>query len=300
MHEHAPANRAPRQRYQPVRRVLLAVMAGDLAMAAAEILYGHLSGSLGMISDGLHSALHAFGGILGILGITLAARPPDAAHPYGYERYETLASMGIAAFMIVAVWGIVESAWERLHVRGATRVDAGSFAVMFGAILLTLLLAYWERAKGRRLGSGILLADAARVRADVLVTTAVLVGLVAVRVGFPIVDTLVSIVVAGAIARSAWRIVRGAARVLTDATVGNVDEIIAVARSVEGVAGCHNVRARGVGGMLRADLHVTVDPQMSVADSHAVAREVARRVRERVGGIAEVLVHVGPSTPEKT
>jgi cation diffusion facilitator family transporter len=270
------------------------VLALDLVMAIGKGLYGYASGSLGMVSDGLHSALHASGGVIGLIGVSLAARPPDPDHPYGYERYEPLASMGIAAFMLAAFWKILESAWDRLREPEAPRVDAGSFAVMGGALLLTLLVAYWERARGRDLGSTILQADAARIWADVLVSGSVLVGLVAVRLGVPVVDTLVSVLVAGAIGWSAWRIVRGASRVLTDAAVGDVEQIAAVARSVEGVVGCHQVRARGVGGMVRVDLHVTVvDPRMTVAESHEIAEEVERRVRERIGGIAEVLVHVG-------
>jgi cation diffusion facilitator family transporter len=283
-------------RYRSIRRVLLVALALDLVMAIGKGLYGYLSGSLGMVSDGLHSALHASGSVVGVIGVSLAARPADPDHPYGYERYEPLASMGIAAFMLLAFWKILESAWARLQTPEVPQVDEGSFAVMGSALLVTLLLAYWERERGRKLGSAILRADAARVRADVLVSVSVLGGLVAVRLGFPRVDTLVSVLVAAAIARSAWRIVCGASRVLTDAAVGDVEKIAAVATGVEGVADCHQARARGVGGMVRVDLHITVDPAMTVARSHEVAREVERRVRERVGGIAEVLVHVGAAT----
>jgi len=285
-----------RSRYRAIQAVLLVVLALDVVMALGKGLYGHFSGSLGMVSDGLHSALHATGGVVGLIGVSLAARPADPDHPYGYERYEPLASMGIAAFMLAAVWTILESAWARLRTSELPRVDGRSFAVMGGALLLTLGLAFWERARGRKLGSAILRADATRVWADVLVSTSVFGGLVAVRLGFPRIDTLVSVLVAGAIGRSAWGIVRGASRVLTDATVGDVHQIAAVARDVEGVIDCHQVRARGVGGMVRVDLHITVDPQITVARSHEIAEAVERRVRERIGGVAEVLVHVGAAT----
>jgi cation diffusion facilitator family transporter len=295
--EQAPTPpRLEQLRYRAIRFVLLVVLALDVVMAVAKGLYGHLSGSLGMSSDGLHSALHASGGLIGLIGVSLAARPPDPAHPYGYERYEPLASMGIAAFMLVAFWKILESAWARLHTRDVPRVDAGSFAVMCGALLLTLVLASWERTKARELGSTVLRADAARLWADVLVSASVLAGLIAARLGFPLVDTLVSVLVAAAIGWSAWSIVRGASRILTDAAVGDVERISAAARSVGGVIGCHQVRARGVGGMVRVDLHVTVDPELTVARSHEIAAEVERRVRERIEGVAEVLVHIGAAT----
>jgi len=142
------------------------------------------------------------------------------------------------------------------------------------------------------IGPGLTAPDA--VALDV--AASVLGGLVAVRLGLPRVDALVSVLVAGAIGWSAWGILRGASRVLTDATIGSVEQVAAAACTVDGVAGCHQVRARGVGGMVRVDLHVTVDPQMTVARSHEIAEEVERRVRERVTGVAEVLVHVGPAT----
>jgi len=121
--ELAPYPPRPEQlRYRSIRSVLSAVVALDLVMAAGKGLYGYLSGSLGMVSDGLHSALHASGGIIGLIGVSLAARPPDPDHPYGHERYEPLASMGIAAFMLAAFWKILESAWDRLRAPLAPRV----------------------------------------------------------------------------------------------------------------------------------------------------------------------------------
>jgi divalent metal cation (Fe/Co/Zn/Cd) transporter len=129
--------------------------------------------------------------------------------------------MGIAAFMLVAIWNILESAWARLHTSEVPRVDAGSFAVMGSALLLTILLASWERKRARKLGSTVLRADAARIWADVLVSASVLAGLVAARLGFPRLDTLVSVLVAGVIGWSAWAIVRGASHILTDAAAGD-------------------------------------------------------------------------------
>lgn len=289
------AARRPGRR-QAIRSVLVAVLVVDLALAMGKGVYGLLSGSLGLVSDGLHSALHAAGAVVGLVGVTLAARPPDEDHPYGYERYETLASMGIASFMLLAVWKILEDVWARLRSPAVARVDEGSFALMGGALALTVLLALWERRRGRRLESPVLQADALRRWSDLLVSSSVLGGLVAVRLGAPLVDSLVSVPIAGMIGWSAWRIARDASRVLTDAAVGDIGRIETAARSIEGVADCHQVRARGVGGSVRVDLHVTVDPEMTVAESHRIAEEVERRVREGVEGVAEVLVHVGAST----
>ncbi len=294
-----PANgqgQARTQRYQSIRRTLAIVLALDLLLALAKGSYGYFSDSLGMISDGLHSGLHALGSIVGLVGVSLASQPPDPSHPYGYERYEPLAAMGIGVFMLAAVWGILNDAWSRLRTDQVPRVTTASFMIIAFAICLIVALAFWENRRAQALNSTVLRADAARVWSDTLASGTVIAGLVGVQLGFPGLDALASIVIAALIGWTAWRIVRGASRILADAAVADVEQIAEIVRRVEGVRGCHQVRARGAGGMVRVDLHITVDPEMTVVRSHELAEEVERRIRLQVGGIAEVLVHVGAAT----
>jgi cation diffusion facilitator family transporter len=284
------------KRYRMVRRVLLVVLGIDLLLASSKGFYGYLTDSLGMLSDGFHSAVHALGGVISLIGVKLAARPPDERHPYGYERYEPLAAMGVALLMLIAVWKILGGAWLRLHSPEIPRVTSLSFGIMLGSLVVSFCLAAWERRMSRRFSSAMLEADAGRVWSDTLVSMSVIAGLVAVRVGLPWLDAVVSVVVAAFIAGSAWSIVRGASQVLSDAAVADIEGITRVALGVDGVQNCHQVRARGVNGMVRVDLHILVDPKMTVEESHHLVKEVEHRIRDRVGGITEVLVHVGPVT----
>jgi cation diffusion facilitator family transporter len=128
-----------------------------------------------------------------------------------------------------------------------------------------------------------------------LVSISVIAGLAAVRVGLAWLDAAVSVGVAAFIAFTAWGIVRGGSEVLSDAAVADIESIARAASSVDGVQGCHRVRARGVSGMVRVDLHIHVDPRMTVEESHDLVKEVERRIRNQVPGITEVLVHVGPA-----
>jgi cation diffusion facilitator family transporter len=281
-------------RYRTIRWILLVVLGVDLLLAASKGFYGYLTDSLGMLSDGFHSAVHALGGVIGLIGVKLAARPPDDRHPYGYERYEPLAAMGVALLMFMAVWKILGGVWSRVHSSEVPEVTNISFVMMIVAIIISVSLATWERRMSRRLSSTMLEADAGRLWGDTLVSMSVTAGLVAVRAGLPWVDAAVSVVVAACIAWTAWRIVRGASGVLSDAVVADIESIARAASGVDGVRGCHRVRARGVSGMVRVDLHVLVDPKMTVEESHNLVKEVERRIRNQVGGITEVLVHVGP------
>ncbi|MDA8091007.1 MAG: cation diffusion facilitator family transporter [Nitrospiraceae bacterium] len=276
-----------------MRRVLLIVMGLDVLLAVSKGSYGYLTGSLGMLSDGFHSVLHALGGVISLIGVNLAARPPDDRHPYGYERYEPLAAMGVSALMFIAVWKILSGAWFRLHSSGIPVVTDVSFIIMSGAVIAGIGLATWERHMSRKLSSSMLEADSGRVWGDTFVSISVIAGLVAASAGLPWLDAVVAIIVAVFIAWTAWGTIHGASRVLSDAVVADLDSIARAASSVEGVQGCHRVRARGVSGMVRVDLHILVDPKMTVEESHRLVDEVERRIRTRVGGITEVLVHVG-------
>ena len=285
-----------RERRKSIGRALITVLMFDLLLAFAKGGYGLVTGSLAMLSDGLHSTIHAGGSMVGLVGVYLASRPADASHPYGYERYEPLAAMGIAALMMAAVWEIVNDAWIRFRSPRLPTVTGFSFTIIIAAILLTIVVSVWENRRAQALSSTVLQADAARVCSDTLVSGAVLIGLLSARFGLPFIDPAISVVVAAVIAWTSWTLIRGASYVLADGAAGNLEEIASAACSVTGVRGCHDVRARGVGGMVRIDLHITVDPQMTVAQSHELAEQVEREIRAGVGGVIEVLVHVGAVT----
>jgi cation diffusion facilitator family transporter len=282
------------KRYRMIRQVLLVVLGVDLLLASGKGFYGYLTESLGMLSDGFHSAVHALGGVISLIGVKLAARPPDERHPYGYQRYEPLAAMGVALLMFIAVWKILGGVWSRVRSLEIPIVTTISFVIMIGSLILSFGLAAWELRLSRRLSSTILKADAGRMWGDTLVSMSVIAGLVAVRVGLTWLDSVVSVAVAACIAYTAWSIIRGASQVLSDAAVADIESIARAASGVDGVRDCHRVRARGVSGMVRVDLHILVDPKMTVEESHSLVKEVERRIRHQVGGITEVLVHVGP------
>ena len=143
-------------------------------MALAKGGYGYNTGSIGMISDGLHSTLSRRRRHCRIGGVHPRRDSADASHPYGYERYELLAAMGIAVLMLAAVWGILDDAWTRFESHESPQVTGLSFAIVIASIFLTIGLSIWEVRSARALSSTLLQADAARIRSDTLVSGAVL------------------------------------------------------------------------------------------------------------------------------
>lgn len=285
----------PAGRTAEVRRVLAIILVLNLAVAAAKIAFGLLSGSLAIAADGFHSVLDASGNVVALIGVSVAARPPDPNHPYGHHRYETLTSLGIAALMLLALFALVQQAWDRLQTGGAPEVSTASFVVMVVTLAVNLTVTIWERRAGKRLSSSLLLADARHTTSDIYVSLSVIGALIAVALGYRWADAGITFLIVVAIAWGAWVIVRDATFVLSDAAVAEPGAISATVLAIPGVEGTHNIRSRGGEGWTWVDLHIQVDPGMTVDESHAIASVVAQRVEETLGQPVDVTVHVEPA-----
>jgi cation diffusion facilitator family transporter len=286
---------ARQARQRGVRSVLLTVLCLNVGVALAKIAFGYLTGSLAIGADGFHSLLDAGANVVALVGLAVAARPPDPNHTYGHERYETLATLGIAGLMLLTLFGIVHQGWSRLHSGATADVSAFSFTVMLVTLAINVSVTFWERRAARRLGSSLLAADARHTTTDIVTSLAVIVSLALVALGVGRADALVALAIAAAIARGAWTIVRDASLVLTDATAVQHERIERAVRGVAGVRGAHNIRSRGGEGNVWVDLHIQVDPSMPVDRAHEIASEVAERVEAEIGDPADVTVHVEPA-----
>jgi cation diffusion facilitator family transporter len=289
------ARQAGKQRASRLRRTLAVALVANLAVAAAKVSYGELSGSVAMGADGLHSLLDAGASVVGLVGVTLASRPPDVGHPYGYERYESLTALVIGAFLVLALLRILSGAVARMLAPAPATVTWVSFAIMGFSMVVSSGIAWWERRRATTLASELLHADAMHTFSDVLLSAAVVGALAGVAWGVPLLDPVVACGVALVLGWVAWGVLRTATSSLTDAASVDLEAVMAAARRVPGVVDCHAVRARGTSGRVRVDLHILVDGAMRVDRAHDVATAVGRAVQTRIADVVEVLVHIGPA-----
>ena len=278
-----------------IRRILLTILALNVAVALAKLGWGYVAGSVSMVADGFHSLFDGASNVIGLIGLGLAARPADRDHPYGHRKYETYASAAIGAMLAFAAYNVGSAAIGRL-LEGSPppRVDAIAFAVMLGTLAVNIGVTLYERAIGKRLGSEILIADASHTGSDVLVSIGVIAGLVAVRAGYPVADPLIALAVAGAIAYTAYKVFRQATVTFSDAARIDAADIAAVVREVPGVLGCHHIRTRGSAAAVYVDLHVQVDPSATVTAGHAVTEAVERAVCHAFDAAVDVVAHLEP------
>jgi len=282
-------------RVRSVRTVLWVILGLNLAVAAAKYFYGVFSDSISMQADGFHSLFDGTSNVIGLIGLAVATRPPDRDHPYGHAKYETYAAAVIGAMLLIAAWKVGSVALARLTSGGAPpRVDAGSFTVMIATLLVNIGVAAWERRIGKKLRSELLIADASHTGSDIFVSIGVLAGLVAVRLGLPVADPLLALLVAGAIVWTAFQVLRQADLSLSDTARLKLLEVCSAALSVPGVLGCHSIRTRGTAAYVLVDLHIQVDPARTVAEGHQIAEAAERAVCARFPEAVEVLAHLEP------
>ena len=284
----------------PVQRIIVIVLAMNVAVAIAKGIYGHTSGSLSVASDAIHSLLDAASNVVGIFFLRLAKSPPDPEHPYGHRKIETMAAAFIGFLIAGGALGFGVSAVEALlHGRRAVEATNSGFVVMAGTLVVNVFVTRYEHRRGKELGSAYLVADAAHTLSDVFVTTAVIVALVLSRIGIALADPIVALGVILVIARVAWRIIASNVGVLLDRAVVDAKHIRATALGVPGVVGCHRVRSRGVDGAVLVDFHLQVDGDLPLRDAHALSHQVEATVKGAYPQVVDVTIHIEPGEDEE-
>ncbi|WP_080797185.1 cation diffusion facilitator family transporter [Arabiibacter massiliensis] len=289
------AKDAVSSRMRSIRQVLWIILLLNLAVAAAKYVYGTISGSASMQADGIHSVFDSAGNVVGLVGISLAARPADEGHPYGHAKFETYASLAIGMLLLLAAFEVGSSAVGKL-VSGAytAEVTPVSFAVMIGTLAVNLGVTAYERRCAKRYKSEVLAADANHTLSDALVSVGVIAGLAAVALGFPMADPVMALVVTLAILGTAYDVLKHALATLSDRARIPEEDVRAAVLAVPGVRDAHRIRTRGTEGEVYADLHVLVAPEMTVKDAHDLSERVEQVVEERFPNVVEALVHIEP------
>lgn len=285
----------PLARAREVRRVLRLVLWLNVLVVVVKVVVWALSGALSVMAEVFHSSLDATNNLFALALARVAAQAPDEDHPYGHQKFETLGALALVGILSITVFELVQHAILRAMAGVLPSADVSPWALGLMALSLVagVAITRYEYAAAKRLGSDLLLADAAHTRSDVLTTLAVLVGLGAIRAGYPLADPVATILVALLIAHTGWEIIRETVPVLVDSRAVEPGRIEGLACQVEGVRAAYGIRSRGRRGERFAELTIAVDASLDVATSHAIADEVERRVARSVGA-REVVVHVEP------
>ncbi len=249
-----------------------------------------------MTADGYHSLFDGVSNIIGLTGSFIGARPPDVEHPYGHRKYETVASIFIALLLIFVGVEILRSALNRFLAPSVPEVTAISFLIILGTMCINYLVTRYEYKQGESLRSQVLIADSMHTKSDIYVSISVIVSLAAVKLGFPLMDPLIAIVIAFIIFRAGYRIIKEGSRDLLDMSRIKEKEICDLVMGVEGVKGCHKIRTRGSMGDIKIDMHLLVQSDMTLEDAHLIAHKVSKKLKGEYKDVSDVVVHLEPSS----
>jgi len=280
--------------YFTVRRILIIILVINMVVAVIKGVYGLLTQSLSMTADGLHSFFDSTSNIIGIIGLYLASKPADKEHPYGHSKFETFASIGIAVLLFATCFQILETAINRFLNPIVPDITFMSFAIMGFTLIINVAVSAYEYILGRKLGSSILVADSKHTRSDIYASIAVILGFIAVKMGYPLADPVISLFITGLIILTGLEIIKESSEVLLDKALIEESVVRRIAEAVPGVCNCHRIRTRGAKREMFVDLHIGVDSSLSVEQAHEVGTIVEDKIKSSIEGVKDVVVHMEP------
>lgn len=279
------------------RRIALVSVSVGVVLAVVKIWVGLSAGSASVVSDGLEAAGDVLSSGIVYAGLWLASKPPDYEHPYGHGRYETLAGLAVGAILFLGGAAIFWHGFRHLH--QPAEVQRYALYPLAAAVILKIGLAVSKFRAAKRIASTALEADGWHDITDLLSTTVAIVA-----VGFTLADPLRfgtadhvgGMLIGVIIFFMSVQVVRRTVMQLLDTMPesGKMRQIREVALSVPGALGIEKCFARRTGLKYHVDLHLEVDPDLTVRESHEIATEVKHSVKQRLRWVADVLVHVEP------
>jgi cation diffusion facilitator family transporter len=276
-------------------------IASNSALIALKVFAGIVTGSVAILTEAAHSSIDLLASVIAFFSLRKAAEPADASHPYGHAKLENLAAAIEGMLILVGAAVIIYESIHRLVI-GAD-VDSLGFgiAVIGFSALVNFGVSRFLYREARATESPALAGDAAHLRTDAWTSVGVLVGLSLVALtGIDALDSITALVVAGAIVSAGVRLVTSSSRILVDEALPTeeLDKVREVMRAHEGteVLGFHALRARRAGSRRYIDMHVQFRQGTTLERAHELAHQLQSEIRSRLGGGADVLIHLEPES----
>lgn len=279
-------------------RATFAGMAVNATLTAIKFLAGIFGHSQALIADAVESLADIFSSIIVWRGLVVAETPPDEDHPYGHGKAEPLAGATVAAMLLLAAGTIAYHSFRGIvHPRVAP--SAWTLVVLVGVIVVKEMLFRFVLHEAEQVRSSAMKADAWHHRSDAFTSVAAFIGISIALIGgkgYENADNWAALAAACVIALNGWRQLRPALNELMDRSPDRaiIEQIRKVAATIPGVDRVEKCFVRKMGYRFYADMHVEVDPQMSVLRSHEIAHEVKDKVRDKIPAVRDVLVHIEP------
>ena len=268
----------------------------NTSLSAAQVVVGLVSGSVGLIADGIHSLSDLVADFLVLFVSAHSKAEADERHPYGHHRFENAASLALGLLLAGVGIGMLWNAVVKIqHLEAIPRVGSAALYVAGAALVAKEALFRYMLAVAKRVKSGMLIANAWHARSDAASSLVVGCGIAGNMLGYPFLDPVAALIVGCIVLKMGWEFGWEALHDLMDQAADDdeVEAIRATILATPGVRGCHDLRTRKMGDMLLVDAHIDIDAHITVEEGHAIvhAAEQAVRARHRV---LSMMTHADP------
>lgn len=288
-------------RYRETARVTIVGAVLDLVLGIAKLVAGHFAYSQALIADGIHSLSDLVTDGLVLYAARHASQGPDAEHPYGHGRFETIATVGLAVALILVAIGIAYDAITRL-IEPEQLPHPGVWALLVAVLSIAgkEWIYHYTMRVAQRQRSDMLRANAWHSRTDAFSSVIVLIGVAATMAGFTYFDALAAIGVALIIAHIGGGLGWKALKELVDTAVDQrqVESLRECIIGVDGVRDLHLLRTRHTGGQVLVDVHIIIDAFISISEGHHISEMVSSRLLNEFKEVTDVTVHIDPEDDE--
>lgn len=280
-------------------RVSANSMAVNILLSVFKLFAGVAAHSGAMVSDAVHSASDVFSTVVVMIGIKISGKDSDEEHPYGHERFECVAAILLSVVLCITGIGIGITGIE--HIKESRQLAAPGLLAMAAAVISIAVKEgmYWyTRIAAKKINSSALMADAWHHRSDALSSVGSLVGIAGARLGYPVCDSIASIVICVFIVKASYDIFKDSVDKMTDKACNReqVEAMRQVILGEEGVLGIDKLQTRLFGSKVYVDIEICADSSKSLTEAHKIAERVHDEIERQFGDVKHCMVHVNPES----
>ena len=277
----------------------------NVALAIIKIVFGTMAGSMSLVADGIHSVSDMATDFAVLIGTYFGTKSPDPKHPYGHGRMETFSAMFVAIVLAVVGGAMIFKASMAIARSQVTQdhMPHIGWGVLWVALISVLVKEWLYRVTKKvsmKVHSPSLYANAWHHRSDAFSSVAVVIGFISCRFGYIYGDQVATVTVGLMIIWVAAKVIRGCLEEFAERAVdtGTVEQIKEIISSEQRIRQWHKLRTRNLGREIFLDLHILVDPELTITDAHEIAESLESRMHEQMTRPINITVHIEPDMPE--
>ena len=281
-------------------KVSIVTIIGNLILSLMKLFAGIFAHSSAMISDAIHSASDVFSTIVVIIGIKISSKRPDKEHPYGHERMECVAAIVLSIVLFITGLGIGVDAFETIISGDYSNIQVPGVLALIAAIVSILVkeAMYWyTRHYAKKIDSSALMADAWHHRSDAFSSIGALIGIAGARMGYPVMDSIASLVIFVFIVKAAYDIFKDAVDKMVDHSCDEAteEEIYDCVMKNEYVVGIDLFQTRVFGNKIYVDVEISLDGSYTLNEAHDIAEEIHKDIEDNFPKVKHVMIHMNPA-----